>query len=366
MAESFVRHGLSPEAARALTLGSIAGQAGYALSHPSESLLDISASIATEGTYTKLGLDQMKRDGFDKPWREAIAAIAAKLGVACCRVSDRCTSRRQCPMPQRPVEAGHQPRFGAGTVVERRLHGAAEMLAHQARETSARARSPSRSQRKRNHFSPKATWRFSSRKMISRMRAVAASPKLGRLLDHGRADIEAARLEYQRHNGDAGEEAFAGGLRRLPEAVMGGQRSVAGAECLRAGRRATRNAWPPRRQPGPNRRRRRAAPARRRSGRSRSQVMSTAESSIWASACRCAIRPFSPPSARLGISRGGSSCNSDGRPGRSGIRAGEERRTSVSRRLMPELVPSPWRARPSPQDQPSARWRGPGRRVCRS
>ncbi len=80
MVESFVRHGLSPEAARALTLGNIAGSAGYALNHPKASLLDISASIATEGTYTKLGLDQMKRDGFDKPWRDAIAAIAAKLG----------------------------------------------------------------------------------------------------------------------------------------------------------------------------------------------------------------------------------------------------------------------------------------------
>lgn len=80
MVESFVRHGLSPQAARALTLGNIAGQASYARNHPDESLLDISRSIATEGTYTKLGLDQMKRDGFDKPWREAIAAIAAKLG----------------------------------------------------------------------------------------------------------------------------------------------------------------------------------------------------------------------------------------------------------------------------------------------
>lgn len=80
MAESLVQHGLPPEAARALTLGHIAGSAGYALAHPRESLLDISASIATEGTYTKLGLDQMKRNRFDTPWREAIAAIAARLG----------------------------------------------------------------------------------------------------------------------------------------------------------------------------------------------------------------------------------------------------------------------------------------------
>lgn len=80
MADAFIQHGLDPEAARKLTLGNIAGQAGYAMAHPQETLLDISAGIATEGTYTKLGLDQMKRDHFDKPWRDAIATIAAKLG----------------------------------------------------------------------------------------------------------------------------------------------------------------------------------------------------------------------------------------------------------------------------------------------
>jgi hypothetical protein len=40
----------------------------------------LSASIATDGTYTKLGLDLLRERGFDAPWREAIAAIAAKLG----------------------------------------------------------------------------------------------------------------------------------------------------------------------------------------------------------------------------------------------------------------------------------------------
>jgi pyrroline-5-carboxylate reductase len=39
----------------------------------------ISASIATDRTYTKLGLDLLKARGFDQPWREAIAAIAAKV-----------------------------------------------------------------------------------------------------------------------------------------------------------------------------------------------------------------------------------------------------------------------------------------------
>jgi pyrroline-5-carboxylate reductase len=63
-----------------LALGSIAGPAGYALARPGEALQAISASIATDRTYTKYGLDLMKERGFDQPWREAISAIAARLG----------------------------------------------------------------------------------------------------------------------------------------------------------------------------------------------------------------------------------------------------------------------------------------------
>lgn len=76
------RCGLEPAAARALALGSISGPAGYALGRPQEGLLAISESIATEGTYTKLGLDLLKQRAFDAPWREAIAAMADKLGIA--------------------------------------------------------------------------------------------------------------------------------------------------------------------------------------------------------------------------------------------------------------------------------------------
>ncbi|MEZ5924877.1 MAG: NAD(P)-binding domain-containing protein [Hyphomicrobiaceae bacterium] len=79
MATELGRYGLEPGAARTLALGGIAGSAAYASARPEEGLADISRSIATEGTYTKLGLDLMKSRGFDQPWREAMAAIAAKL-----------------------------------------------------------------------------------------------------------------------------------------------------------------------------------------------------------------------------------------------------------------------------------------------
>jgi pyrroline-5-carboxylate reductase len=80
LADELVRHGLHPEAARALALGNIAGPASDALRRPDERLAAITASIATDGTYTKLGLDLLRERGFDAPWREAIDAIAARMG----------------------------------------------------------------------------------------------------------------------------------------------------------------------------------------------------------------------------------------------------------------------------------------------
>ena len=80
LADELTRHGLDPQAARALALGNLAGPAGEALAHPEQSLLDLSASVATEGTYTRLGLDVLREKGFEAPWREAVRAIAARLG----------------------------------------------------------------------------------------------------------------------------------------------------------------------------------------------------------------------------------------------------------------------------------------------
>jgi pyrroline-5-carboxylate reductase len=73
------RHGLDPTTARALTLGNIAGPAGFALANPLVPLAAISASIATEGTFTKIGLEHLKCRSFEEPWRESIAMLCAKL-----------------------------------------------------------------------------------------------------------------------------------------------------------------------------------------------------------------------------------------------------------------------------------------------
>ena len=79
LAAELERHGLEPDAARALTLGNIAGPASFALGVPETSLLDISAGIATERTFTKAGLDHLKARHFDAPWREVIARLAEML-----------------------------------------------------------------------------------------------------------------------------------------------------------------------------------------------------------------------------------------------------------------------------------------------
>jgi pyrroline-5-carboxylate reductase len=79
LAAELERHGLEPDAARALTLGNMAGPANFASSVPETSLLEISARIATERTFTKTGLDHLKSRQFDAPWREAITQLAEML-----------------------------------------------------------------------------------------------------------------------------------------------------------------------------------------------------------------------------------------------------------------------------------------------
>jgi pyrroline-5-carboxylate reductase len=81
LAAELERHGLEPDAARALTLGNIAGPANFALGVPETSLLQLSAGVATERTFTKAGLDHLKARHFDAPWREAIAQLAEMLDL---------------------------------------------------------------------------------------------------------------------------------------------------------------------------------------------------------------------------------------------------------------------------------------------
>lgn len=79
LADELAQHGLAPDAARQLALACLAGPAAEARARPDDSLAAIADSIATEGTYSKLGRDLVHEREFDEPWRAAIRAIAAQV-----------------------------------------------------------------------------------------------------------------------------------------------------------------------------------------------------------------------------------------------------------------------------------------------
>ena len=71
----FAGKGLPPEQARLLVLGNVAGAAALATAAPGRSLGDISDGIATEGTYTRAGLEILLAEGAAKPWLKALDAV---------------------------------------------------------------------------------------------------------------------------------------------------------------------------------------------------------------------------------------------------------------------------------------------------
>jgi len=71
----FAKKGLPPEQARLLVLGNIAGAAALATAESGRSLGEISDGIATEGTYTKTGLEILLAEGAAKPWLKALDAV---------------------------------------------------------------------------------------------------------------------------------------------------------------------------------------------------------------------------------------------------------------------------------------------------
>lgn len=71
--------GLEPQKARNLVLAAISGAAALASAKPQESLSAISDSIATDGTYTKLGLDILHERRALEPWIDACAAVESAL-----------------------------------------------------------------------------------------------------------------------------------------------------------------------------------------------------------------------------------------------------------------------------------------------
>lgn len=75
----FVERGLSPAQARLMVAGNIAGAAGYAMAHQEVPLARISDAIATEGTYTKAGLDRLLEKEAATPWVEALDIVYDRL-----------------------------------------------------------------------------------------------------------------------------------------------------------------------------------------------------------------------------------------------------------------------------------------------
>ena len=75
----FVERGYSPEQARLVVADNIMGAAAYAKHNPGRNLGDISDGIATEGTYTKAGLDHLLKEQASLPWRGALDILERKL-----------------------------------------------------------------------------------------------------------------------------------------------------------------------------------------------------------------------------------------------------------------------------------------------
>lgn len=75
----FVERGLSPAQARLMAAGNIAGAASHAMVHQDVPLAGISDAIATEGTYTKAGLDLLLEKEAAAPWVEALDIVYGRL-----------------------------------------------------------------------------------------------------------------------------------------------------------------------------------------------------------------------------------------------------------------------------------------------
>jgi pyrroline-5-carboxylate reductase len=82
MEDWFLERGFSKEQARLVISHNIAGAAAVAKANPVRDLRDISDEVATEGTYTKLGLDHLRAVNFSEPWQLALGLVQTKLDRA--------------------------------------------------------------------------------------------------------------------------------------------------------------------------------------------------------------------------------------------------------------------------------------------
>jgi pyrroline-5-carboxylate reductase len=79
MSDWFTEQGMDADEARDLIVHTVRGATGLAIGKPEQSLLGITDSIATDGTYTKLGLDALTANGGLKGWEDALACVHKKL-----------------------------------------------------------------------------------------------------------------------------------------------------------------------------------------------------------------------------------------------------------------------------------------------
>ncbi len=75
-------HGIDNDNARQMVLHNTLGAAHYALGRPQQGLSELAGEIAQDGTYTKLGLDQLEAGGAFTQWSDALDMIKHKLDVS--------------------------------------------------------------------------------------------------------------------------------------------------------------------------------------------------------------------------------------------------------------------------------------------
>lgn len=78
----FLERGLTPAQARLIVAGNVAGATGYALARQDVALEVVSDGIATEGTYTKVGLEHLAERRAALPWVEAFDILFGKLNLS--------------------------------------------------------------------------------------------------------------------------------------------------------------------------------------------------------------------------------------------------------------------------------------------
>ena len=74
--------GIDNDKARQMVLHNTLGAAHYALGRPQQSLSELLGEIATDGTYTKLGLDQLEAGGAFTQWSDTLDMIKQKLNTS--------------------------------------------------------------------------------------------------------------------------------------------------------------------------------------------------------------------------------------------------------------------------------------------